>query len=78
MSENQPSFRASTTSGVRTSAEEIDPNQGCVHFRTFTDDNIADTGLEWMECACVKDGSMKSVFNTSVLLLCIAFIIKHF
>ena len=50
--ENQPSTsKASTSSGTSTS-EEIDTNQCCICFRTFTEDALEGTGLEWVECVC--------------------------
>ena len=52
ISEDQPSTsRGSTSNGVTTS-EEIDTNQCCVCFRTYTKDVLEGTGSEWVECAC--------------------------
>ena len=50
--EDQPSLsRASISSGATTS-EEIDTNQCCVCFQTYTKDALEGTGLEWVECVC--------------------------
>ena len=32
----------------------IDPNQCCVCFRTFEEDEMQKTGMEWVECACKR------------------------
>ena len=45
--------RGSTSSGATTS-EEIDTNQCCVCFQTYTEDVLEGTGLEWVKCAHVK------------------------
>ena len=51
-SKNQPSTsRASTSSGATTS-DEIDTNECCVCFRTYSEDVLEGTGLEWVECVC--------------------------
>ena len=30
----------------------IDPNQCCLCFRTFEEDEMEKTGMEWVECVC--------------------------
>ena len=50
--ENQPSTSRASTSSVANTSKEIDTNQYCVCFRTFTEDTLEGTGLEWVECVC--------------------------
>ena len=51
-SKNQPSTsRASTSSGATTS-DEIDTNECCECFQTYSEDVLEGTGLEWVECVC--------------------------
>ena len=33
-------------------SDDFDENQCCVCFRTFEDDLVEDTGLDWLQCAC--------------------------
>lgn len=39
---------------TRREDSEIDPNSCCVCYRTFQDDEIEQTGLEWLQCACSR------------------------
>ena len=32
----------------------IDPNECCICFRTFQEDEIEKSGLEWVKCACTR------------------------
>ena len=48
--DSQPSM--SRASSSRTNTEDIDTNECCVCFRTFTDDALEGTGLEWVKCVC--------------------------
>ena len=32
----------------------FDENQCCVCFRTYKDDMVEDTGLDWLQCACKR------------------------
>ena len=34
--------------------DNINPKECCVCFRTFEDDEVEETGLEWVECACKR------------------------
>jgi len=36
------------------SREVIDTNQCCICYCTFADDEREETGLEWMECVCMR------------------------
>lgn len=42
---------------------EFDENQYCVCFRSY-EDQLEETGLLWVQCVCVEDGSMKIVMKT--------------
>ena len=35
-------------------------NQCCVCFWTYEEDQLEQTGLQWVQCVCAKDGSMKT------------------
>ena len=63
-SKNQPSTsRASTSSGATTS-DEIDTNECCVCFRTYSEDVLESTGLDPSGLnVYVEDGSMKTAFH---------------
>lgn len=44
--------RKTTSSAAKNDGNIIDPNQCCVCFRTFEDDEVEKTGLEWVKCVC--------------------------
>ena len=53
--------------------DDIDPNQCCVCFRTFTEDELEKTGLEWVECVCKRwlhEDCIDYATNVDVELLC--------
>ena len=53
-----PNFSSSDASAAATSAishsssTEIDANECCICFRTFDEDIMEETGLDWVECVC--------------------------
>ena len=44
--------RSSSSRATCSSAGEIDTNECCICFRTFDEDFIEETGLDWVECVC--------------------------
>ncbi len=44
----------STSSKKRKPIEDINFDERCVCFRTYQDDIVEQTGLEWVQCACTR------------------------
>ena len=59
-STDKETFSSASISGASTAmtsteaTTDINPNECCICFRTFANDEREETGLEWMECACTR------------------------
>ena len=53
-SKNPVATRKKRMTAAAKNDSTINPNECCVCFRTFQEDEIEKTGLEWVECVCMR------------------------